>query len=302
MNSLKKFMYLSIATAVATITLKMLAYFMTGSVGLFSDALESCVNLAAAVVALIMLTIAEKPADDAHPFGHTKAEYFSSAIEGALILLAAFSIIWTAVPKLFHPQALENLGIGLAVALGASLLNLVTSLILIKKGKENHSIVLEADGRHLMTDVWTSVGVLAGIGLVKLTGWLILDPIIAIAVGLNIVWTGYHLMMRSAHGLLDSGISAEENAKVMAVLDSYKAKQGIDYHALMSRQAGQHKFIKMHVLVPEDWSIKQAHDLANNVESDIRNVFQTPTSVFTHIEPLGDVDEVDEMGATIVPV
>lgn len=185
-KSLKKFLYLAIAAAVATIILKFVAYMLTGSVGLFSDALESVVNLIAAVVALFMITLAEKPADEEHAFGHHKAEYFSSAIEGGLIVLAAFSIIWSAIPRIIHPQPLENVGIGLLVAVGASGINLAVGLILIKNGRKNHSITLEADGKHLMTDVYTSVGVLLGIGLVRISGWLILDGIVAVGVALNI--------------------------------------------------------------------------------------------------------------------
>jgi len=244
-KSLKKFIYLAIAAAVATIALKLFAYFLTGSVGLFSDALESGVNLIAAVVALFMITLAEKPADEEHAYGHYKAEYFSSAIEGGLIVIAAFSIIWSAVPRIIHPQPLENVGIGLLVSLGASAINLAVGLILIKNGKKNHSITLEADGKHLMTDVYTSIGVLIGIGIVKISGWLVLDGIVAIGVALNIVWTGYQLMRRSALGLLDSSIPEEERLKITNALDAYK-DQNLEYHSLMSRQAGQRKFVSLH--------------------------------------------------------
>ena len=205
-RSLRKFIYLSIAAALATIFLKFLAWYLTGSVGLFSDALESCVNLAAAIIALILLNLAETPADEKHPFGHTKAEYFSSAIEGGMIVVAAFSIIWSAIPRILHPQPLENIGIGLLISVGASLINLVVALVLIKNGKENNSITLEADGKHLMTDVYTSGGVLVGILLVKLSGWQVLDGIVAVGVALNILWAGYQLIHRSATGLLDASL------------------------------------------------------------------------------------------------
>lgn len=294
--SLKKFVYLSIAAAVATITIKYTAYLLTNSVGLLSDALESCVNLVAAIVALIMLNLAEKPADDEHAFGHSKAEYFSSAIEGGLIVLAAFSIIWSAVPRLLKPMPLENLGAGLLVAVGASLINLVVAMVLIKNGRKNNSITLEADGKHLMTDVLTSGGVLIGILLVKLTGWLILDAIVAIGVALNIIWTGYQLMKRSALGLLDTSIPEEERDKIRALLETYQS-QDVTYHSLMTRQAGQRKFISMHLLAPGNWNIQQGHNLAEEVEHKVRDLFPgSATTVFTHLEPAEDPVSMHDMG------
>lgn len=293
-QSLKKFLILSIAAAVATISLKLLAYYLTGSVGLFSDALESCVNLIAAVVALFMIILAEKPADEEHAFGHHKAEYFSSAIEGGLIVLAAFSIIWSAVPRLINPQPLENVGIGLLVAVGASAINLAVGLILIKNGKKNHSITLEADGKHLMTDVYTSIGVLLGIGLVKLSGWLILDGIVAIGVALNILWAGYQLMRRSALGLLDSGIPTNERLKIIQVLEALKT-ENIEYHSLMTRQAGQRKFIALHVLMPGQWTIQEGHNKVEKIEKVIRELFDSPVTVFTHQEPTDDILSYSDM-------
>lgn len=287
-SSLRKFVYLSIAAAVATIVIKFSAYLLTNSVGLMSDALESCVNLVAAVVALIMINLAEKPADEAHAFGHNKAEYFSSAVEGALIVLAAFSIIWSAVPRIVHPQPLENLSTGLLIAIAASIINLAVALVLLKNGKKHHSITLEADGKHLMTDVITSVGVLLGIGLVKLTGWLVLDGIVAIGVAVNIIWTGYKLMRRSAMGLLDTSIPPPEREMIMQALLPYKDKN-IEFHSLMTRQSGQRKFISFHLLMPGAWDIQQGHDVAEEVESLIRTLFsETPTTVFIHMEPLED--------------
>jgi len=294
-KSLKKFIYLAIAAAVTTISLKLLAYYLTGSVGLFSDALESFVNLIAAVIALFMITLAEKPADEEHAFGHYKAEYFSSAIEGGLIVLAAFSIIWSAIPRLIHPQPLENVGIGLLVAVGATAINLVVGLILIKNGRKNHSIALEADGRHLMTDVYTSVGVLIGIGLVKLSGWLVLDAIVAIGVALNILWAGYQLMRRSAMGLLDTGIPAEERAKIIKALEPLKS-ENLDYHSLMTRQAGQRKFVAVHVLMPGKMTIQEGHNKVEKVEKDIRGLFDAPVTVFTHLEPIEDPVSMDDIG------
>jgi cation diffusion facilitator family transporter len=294
-QSLKKFIHLSIVAAVATIALNLLAYYLTNSVGMFSDALESCVNLVAAVIALVMLTIAEKPADEEHAFGHSKAEYFSSAIEGGLIMLAAFSIIWSAIPRVTHPLPLENIGIGLLVAVGASVINFVVALILLKNGRKNHSITLEADGRHLMTDVVTSAGVLTGIGLVHLTGWLVLDGIVAIGVAVNILWTGYQLMRRSAMGLLDTGIPEAELSRIILVLEILKS-QNVEYHSLMTRQAGQRKFISMHVLVPGKWSIQKGHDLVEKIEKDIRELFNVPVTVFTHIEPKEDPLSMQDIG------
>jgi cation diffusion facilitator family transporter len=287
-SSLKRYIYLSIVAALLTITLKLTAYFLTNSVGLLSDALESCVNLVAAVVALIMLNLAEKPPDKEHEFGHNKAEYFSSAIEGGLIVLAAFSIIWSAVPRIFHPQPLENIGMGLLVAVGASMINLAVSIILVKNGKKNNSITLEADGKHLMTDVLTSGGVLLGIALVKLSGWLVLDGIVAIGVAINIIWTGYQLIRRSASGLLDTAIPESETDKINQVLERYK-QQNIKFHSLMTRQAGQRKFISLQLLMPGTWNIHQGHQLAEKIEKDIRMLFPgTHTTVFTHLEPVED--------------
>ncbi len=294
-ESLKRFIYLSIAAAVATISLKLFAWKLTGSVGLFSDALESCVNLAAAVIALIMITLAEKPADEEHAFGHNKAEYFSSAIEGGMIILAAFSIIWSAVPRVIHPQPLENMSLGLLVAVGASGINLAVALVLLKNGRKKNSITLEADGKHLMTDVYTSAGVLAGIGLVKITGWLVLDGIVAIGVALNILWAGYQLMHRSAQGLLDSGIPEAERSKILKFMESYKSRD-IEFHSLMTRQSGQRKFITIHVLVPGKWNIQKGHNTAEKIEKEIRDIFDVPVTVFTHLEPKEDPVSMQDKG------
>ena len=294
-NSLKQFIYLSITAAVATILLKFCAFYLTGSMGFFSDALESFVNLIGAIIALIMLHISAKPADKEHEYGHTKAEYFSSAIEGALIVLAALSIIRSAVPRIIEPTPLENLNIGLLFSLGASLINLVVALILIKNGKKRNSIVLEADGKHLMTDVWTSIGVIAGILVVKLTGIYILDPIIAILVAINIIYTGYQLISRSASGLMDASISEEAIKKITAYLDSLKEKN-IDYHSLMTRQAGQRMFISVHLLVPGWWTVKKGHDYADLIEQSIEDMFDVPVTVSTHIEPIEDPASMNDIG------
>jgi cation diffusion facilitator family transporter len=246
------------------------------------------VNLVAAVVALIMLKLAEKPPDQEHEFGHNKAEYFSSAIEGGLIVLAAFSIIWSAVPRIIHPQPLENVGLGILVAVVASVINLAASTILVKNGKKYNSITLEADGKHLMTDVLTSGGVLLGIGLMKITGWMRLDGIVAIGVAINIIWTGYQLIKRSALGLLDTAFPKEEMDNIRRVLEKYE-QQNIQFHSLMTRQSGQRKFILVHILMPGIMDIQHGHNLAEKVENDIRVLFpNTQTTVFTHLEPIED--------------
>jgi len=288
-------MYLSIAAGIATILLKFAAYRVTGSIGFFSDALESIVNLLAASFGLVMLHVSEKPADEGHEFGHSKAEYFSSAIEGSLILLAAFSIIWSAIPRLMHPIALENINIGLLFSIGASLVNLAVGQVLIHNGKKNKSLLVEADGKHLMTDVWTSAGVIAGILLVKFTGILILDPIIAILVALNIVYTGYHLISRSTNGLMDASISETEINQVKKYLDGLKEKN-ITYHSLMTRQAGQRKFISFHLLVPGAWTVQQGHENADIIEETIEDMFDEPVTVTSHIEPVEDPASLKDIG------
>lgn len=294
-NSAKKYIYLSIVAAIVTIGLKFAAYGLTGSMGLFSDALESFVNLIAAVVALIVLRISEKPADEGHEFGHSKAEYFSSAIEGALILIAAFSIIYSAVPRLTHPTPLEHVSVGLLISLSASMVNLIVGQTLIRNGKKMKSLLLEADGKHLMTDVWTSVGVIVAIGLVYWTGWMILDPIIAIIVALNIVYTGYKLVARSASGLMDESIDDSEIRQITSYLESLKEQQ-MDYHSFKTRQAGQRKFISFHLLVPGEWTVKQGHDQADKIEEYIEDMFAEAVTVTTHLEPLHDPASLKDIG------
>lgn len=295
-KSLKKFLYLSIGAAIATIGLKTLAYLLTDSVGLLSDAMESCVNLVAACIALYLISLAERPADEKHAFGHSKAEYFSSAIEGFLIILAAFSIAWTAIPRILNPQPLENVSVGLLVSMGASIINLVVAIILIRNGKKNKSLILEADGKHLMTDVWTSVGVILGIALVKITGWLVFDGIIALLVAANIIWSGYILMRKSTRGLMDVAITDDERAKVEKKLDEYRTNLELDFHSFLSRQAGQWVFISFHVLVPPEWTVKQGHDILENIERDIRGIFNGSATVFTHLEPKDDPASMEDIG------
>jgi len=285
-SGLTKFAWLSIAAAILTIGLKSLAYALTGSVGLLSDAIESGVNLVAAIMALAMLTIAARPPDEEHAFGHSKAEYFSSGVEGALILVAAASIIWTAVGRLLNPQPLEALGIGIALSTAASLINFGVAYVLFRAGKRYQSITLEADARHLMTDVLTTAGVLVGLVVVTLTGWLILDPLIAIGVAINIVWSGSGLVRRSILGLMDTAIPAEEQSKVVKILDGH-ATNGVQYHDLRTRQAAAEQFISVHVLVPGKWSVQRGHDLLEKIESDIHEALPRAL-ITTHLEPVED--------------
>jgi cation diffusion facilitator family transporter len=283
---LLRYAYLSIAAAIATILLKGVAWWLTGSVGLLSDALESFVNLAGALMALAMLTLAAAPADDRHAYGHGKAEYFSSAFEGFLILLAAVGIAYTAIERFINPQPLEAVGVGLFVSVVASLINLFAARVLLKAGRANNSITLEADAKHLMTDVWTSVGVIIGVGLVWLSGWLWLDPVIALLVAANIVWTGWELLHRSASGLMDEAIPQEQLDAVEGVLQNYR-QQGLDFHALRTRQAGRQAFISLHVLVPGEWTVQRGHDLVEQIETDIRAVVMF-SHLTTHLEPIED--------------
>jgi cation diffusion facilitator family transporter len=292
-TSLTRFAWLSIAAAVLTIGLKFTAYLLTGSIGLFSDAIESIVNLLGALMALVMLTIAAKPQDENHAFGHHKAEYFSSGFEGALILLAAISIGITAVNRLLNPQPLEQLGFGLAVSLGASLINLGVALVLKKAGKRYESITLQADSKHLMTDVWTSAGVLIAIGAVALTGWQQLDPIIALAVAANIVWTGFHIIRSSALGLMDSAISVDEIKKITDILD-INILEPVKYHAIRTRQSGSQRFVSLHMLVPGNWTVQRGHQLLEHIESDMHRAIPNLT-VFMHLESLEDPSSWEDM-------
>lgn len=285
-SSLTRFAWLSIGAAVATIALKTAAYLLTSSVGLLSDALESLVNLVGALMALAMLTIAARPADEDHAYGHSKAEYFSSGVEGALILIAAASIVVSAVPRLIDPKPLEQVGLGLGVSVAASLINLGVARVLMQAGKKHRSITLEADAHHLMTDVWTSVGVLAGVGVVALTGWEILDPIVAILVAANIVWSGVRIVRMSILGLMDTALPAQEQALLKDILEKY-ARDGVLYHALRTRQAGARQFISFHILVPGKWTVQRGHRLLETIEADIRLALPTAI-VFTHMEPLND--------------
>jgi cation diffusion facilitator family transporter len=285
-QSLTRFAWLSIAAAVVTILMKTTAYVVTGSVGLLSDALESTVNLAAAIVALIALRIVIRPANDEYTFGYSKVEYFSSGFEGGMILLAAMAIIVTSLRRLINPVPLEQLGIGLVISALASLINLGVAIILMRAGKKYNSIILEADARHLMTDVWTTAGVLVGIGLVALTGYERLDPIIALLVAINILFTGYRLLVRSGRGLMDVALPPKELASIKSILDSYQ-KEGVGYHALRSRQAASRKFLVVHLLIPGNWNIRKGHQLAEQVEKEVCQAIPN-SNIVTHLEPIED--------------
>jgi len=284
---LTRYAWLSVGAALATIGLKVTAAVVTGSVGLFSDATESAVNLIGALMALAMLTVASRPADEDHTYGHHKAEYFSSGLEGGLILLAGLGIGVAAVRRLFHPRPLEAVPEGLAMAVVAAVINLGTAWVLLQAGRRYHSITLEANAHHLLTDVWTSAGVILGVGLVGWTGWRWPDPVVALLVGVNILRTGYGIVRRSVMGLMDSALVEGEVAAVRSVLERYRASEGIDYHALRTRQAGSKKFVSVHVLVPGHWTVNQGHALLERIEAEIRQVLPG-SSVFTHLESLDD--------------
>ena len=285
-DNLKRYAWLSITAALSTILLKGTAWWLTGSVGLLSDALESLVNLAGALMALSMLSLAAQPADENHAHGHGKAEYFSSAFEGFLIIVAAIGIAYAAIGRLLDPRPLQDVGIGLAVSAVASIINFATARSLMKVGRKYRSITLEADAHHLLTDVWTSVGVILGVGLVGLGGWLWLDPVIALLVAANIVWTGWQLLHRSAAGLMDVSLPEAELQTIEQVLDEYR-RQGLEFHALRTRQAGSRAFATLHVLVPGAWSVQLGHDWCERIEADIRRALPY-AHVTTHLEPRED--------------
>lgn len=284
--SVARYAWLSVLAAAVTIGLKTWAYLITGSVGLLSDAAESLVNLAAAIVAVCTLWFAAQPADTEHPFGHGKAEYFASGFEGAMILIAAAGIAWAAYERLLNPQPLAELNIGMAVSAAAALVNLAVALVLLKAGRRYGSITLEADGKHLLTDVWTTVAILAALGGIALTGWLLLDPIIALVAAAQIVWSGLGLIRRSVAGLLDAALPEEERAAIERILDGYR-DDGVQFHDLRTRIAGMQRLVTLHVLLPGSYSVQAGHDLSERIENDIRQAIGNATIV-THIEPLED--------------
>lgn len=292
-KQLIKYAWLSVAAAVLTILLKTGSYFLTGSVSLLADALESSVNLIAAFFALIVLTVAAQPPDEEHAYGHSKAEYFSSGVEGTLILVASVAIGLSAVNRLRNPQPLEQVGLGLAISVIAALLNLVVARILLRAGRQYRSVTLVADAKHLMTDVWTTAGVLVGIMAVMLTGWELLDPVIALVVAVQILFSGVKLMRESVRGLMDTALPTDEVSQIVEVLETH-AKEGVQYHALRTRQAGAQRFMSVHVQVPGAWSVLDGHSLLEDIERDVRESL-SPISIITHLEPLEDPRSWDDI-------
>ena len=292
-SSLTRFAWLSISAAILTIALKAVAYILTGSVGLLSDAMESLVNLVGALMALAMLTVAARPADEDHAYGHSKAEYFSSGVEGTLILIAAVSIAVAAAQRLISPKPLEQIGLGLAVSVAASLVNLFVALVLLKAAKSYQSITLKANAHHLLTDVWTSLGVLVGVGAVAFTGWERLDPIVAFIVAGNIVWSGIRIVRESVLGLMDTALPIVELNTIQEVLDRH-CQPDIQCHALRTRQAGSRRFVSVHVLVPGDWTVDRGHKLLECMEDDIRSALPNVT-VLTHLESIQDPASWNDM-------
>ncbi|WP_296137950.1 cation diffusion facilitator family transporter [uncultured Tessaracoccus sp.] len=292
-SNLARYAWLSIAAAVVTIALKAGAWLVTGSVGLLSDAAESIVNLVAAVVALIALKMAARPADKAFHYGRTKAEYFSAASEGVMIFVAAVAIITFAVQRLLHPQPLASLGIGLLVSLVAAGVNGGVAVVLLKAGREHNSITLRADGKHLMTDVVTSAGVLVGVGLVWLTGWWWLDPVVALLVGANILWTGWRLLDESARGLMDESMSKEAHARIKEIMDAHASPE-VRYHALRTRISGARSYLEFHMLVPGRWTVQRGHDELEDLVDELCDAFPE-LQVLGHLEPIEDPRSYDDI-------
>ncbi|MBM7229980.1 MULTISPECIES: cation diffusion facilitator family transporter [Dietzia] len=287
MSTLKKFAWLSVATAIVTIALKVGAWWVTGSVGLLSDAAESVVNLVAAVIALGAISVSERPADDDHQYGHSKAEYFSAGVEGAMIFVAAAFILVVSVERLINPAPLEALGVGLAISVVAAVLNGVVGLVLVRAGVRHRSPTLRADGKHLLTDVITSVGVVVGLALAWVTGWQVLDPIVAIGVGLNILFIGYRLVHESGMGLMDATLPDEDNRMIEEVLERHREPGRVDFHELRTRESGKWRFVEFHALVPGEWSVERGHDLVETVEQEIHAALPN-SHITTHIEPIED--------------
>ncbi|MHA7126370.1 cation diffusion facilitator family transporter [Janibacter indicus] len=299
-SSLERFAWLSIAAALATIALKTGAWWVTDSVGLLADAAESIVNLVAAVAALVALRVAARSADDNHHFGHSKAEYFSAAIEGGMIFVAASFIIWQSIGRLLDPQPVEQAGVGLAISVVASVINGAVAWVLLRAGRRHRSITLRADGQHLLTDVWTSVGVVVGVLLVVITGIDRLDPVVALLVGANIIWTGWKLVSESGRGLMDEALDRETNARIADALSRHRTDE-VDIHGLRTRGAGHLSFAEMHVLVPGAWSVRRAHDIVEEIERALEDEFDDLT-VTTHIEPREDPRAYDDFGDYEVPI
>ena len=286
-STLKKFAWLSVATAIVTIALKVGAWWITGSVGLLSDAAESVVNLVAAVLALVAITVSERPADDDHQYGHSKAEYFSAGAEGAMIFVAAAFILYVSGERLLNPQPLESLGVGLLISVVAAALNGVVGVLLLRAGTRHRSPTLKADGKHLLTDVVTSAGVVVGVALVWLTGWEMLDPIVGIAVAINILVIGYRLVHESGMGLMDATLPDADNRAIEEVLARHRDPGRVDFHELRTRESGRWRFVEFHALVPGDWSVERGHDLVEKVEQEIHAALEF-SHITTHLEPIED--------------
>ncbi|WP_308286955.1 cation diffusion facilitator family transporter [Actinomadura parmotrematis] len=293
-RALLRHMGLSVAAALATIALKSAAWLVTGSVGLLSDAAESLVNLVAALVGLGALRWAARPADEEHAYGHTKAEYFAAGAEGLMIFVAAAAIAVGAVERLLAPRPIDAVGVGLAISAAASVLNGAVGLLLVRAGRRHRSIVLEADGKHLLTDVWTSAGVIAGVAAVALTGWERLDPIVALAVAVNILWAGFGLLRRSGGGLMDRALESADQRLIAEALAPFEA-DGIVFHAVRTRESGSRAFVSMHVLVPGAWTVRRGHDKVEEVEAAVRARLPHAT-VFTHLEPVEDPASYADIG------
>jgi cation diffusion facilitator family transporter len=285
-SSLTRYAWLSVIAALVVLALKLGAWKLTGSVALLSDALETCTNLGGAVMALLMLRLAAQPPDDEHAYGHSKAEYFSSGFEGMLIFLAAAVIVVQALPGLWKPHELQQADIGLVVAAVATVINFAVARLLARAGAKHHSISLQADSRHLMADVWTTVGVIVGVALATLTGWLWLDPLVALLVAANVLWEGYKLVRESAMGLMDAAWPEDEQKVLHTVLDEFRA-EGADFHAVRTRRSAARRFVNFHVLVPGEWTVKQGHDLVERVEQRLAERLPYVTA-FTHLEPSDD--------------
>ncbi|AQX16493.1 transporter [Tessaracoccus lapidicaptus] len=283
---LTKFAWLSIAAALATIALKTAAWWVTGSVGLLSDAAESVVNLIAAVVALFALRVAARPADKNHHFGHSKAEYFSSAIEGVMIFVAAAAIVGFAIERLIVPRPLEEIGIGLVISVVAALVNGAVAWVLLRAGRRYNSITLRADAHHLFTDLVTSAGVVVGVVLVGVTGWNWLDPVVALLVGINILWTGWRFVSESASGLMDESLPKEDNARLRQILTDHESDE-VHFHAFRTRISGARAFMEFHMLVPGAWSVQRGHDAMEDLIDLIRSEY-TELRVIGHLEPIED--------------
>jgi cation diffusion facilitator family transporter len=285
-EGLTRYAWLSIATAVVIIILKVAAFLVTGSIGFLSDALESGANIVAAIITLVALVIAARPPDRVHAFGHSKAEYLSSGAEGTLILVAAVFIAAQAVMRLVNPQPLDQVGLGLLISATAAAANFIVARILLRAGRQHRSAALMADAQHLLTDVWTTAGVILGVGLVGLTGWLWLDPVIALVVALQILYTGQKLVREAVDGLMDAGLPAAEEARVIAILERHSV-DGVTYHALRTRQAGSQRFVSFHVQVPGRWSVQEGHELLETIEQEMRQTL-SPVNISSHLEPAED--------------